>query len=66
MKSIFNPLADEIQGTLDSLRRDSSRVESIAQAEEAMRANEDRKKAKAKHAGNAVSRYSKVLVVSVD
>lgn len=56
MKSILNPLADEIQGTLDSLRRDSSRVESIAQAEEAVRANEDRQKTITKQAGNFVSR----------
>ncbi|KAJ5370879.1 uncharacterized protein N7496_006971 [Penicillium cataractarum] len=49
LKNILNPLADEIQGTLDSLRRDCSRVESIAHAEEAVRANEDRKRLKAEH-----------------
>ncbi|KAJ5159959.1 uncharacterized protein N7482_006963 [Penicillium canariense] len=47
IKNIFRPLVAEMQGTVDSLRRDCARVEAIAQAEEAVRANEDRKRARA-------------------
>ncbi|KAJ5587307.1 uncharacterized protein N7459_003072 [Penicillium hispanicum] len=41
-KNVFNPLAEPIDGTIETLRQDRDRVTAIAQAEEAVRANQRR------------------------
>ncbi|KAJ5746108.1 hypothetical protein N7520_011290 [Penicillium odoratum] len=47
IKKAFTPLSDIVGQTVKTLRRDCNRVMDIAQAEEAVHSNEDRKRAKA-------------------